>query len=70
MLNKEFCIPLEELVEELAQPMSTADIAELTIQLQIGKAIKSIEQCVREAKALDISYGEYVQRGLDKEDAR
>lgn len=32
--------------------------------------IKSIEQCVREAAALDISYGEYVQRGLDKEDAR
>lgn len=40
MLNKEFCIPLEELVDELAQPMSTADIAELTIQLQIGKVIK------------------------------
>ena len=40
MLNKEFCISLEELVEELAQPMSTADIAELAIQLQIGKAIK------------------------------
>ena len=32
--------------------------------------IKSIKQCVREAAALDISYGEYVQRGLDKEDAR
>lgn len=29
--------------------------------------IKSIEQCVREATALDISYGQYVQRGLDKE---
>lgn len=28
--------------------------------------IKSIEQCVREAKALDISYGQYVQRGYDK----
>lgn len=40
MLNKEFCIPLEELVDELAQPMSTADIAELTIQFQIGKVIK------------------------------
>lgn len=40
MLNKEFCIPLEDLVEELAQPMSTAEIAELTIQLQIGKVIK------------------------------
>lgn len=40
MLNKEFCISLEELVDELAQPMSTADIAELTIQLQIGKVIK------------------------------
>lgn len=41
MLNKEFCIPLEELVEELAQHMSTFDIAELTIQLQIGKVIKN-----------------------------
>lgn len=30
-------------------------------------SIKSIEQCVREAAALDISYGQYVQRGLDKE---
>lgn len=40
MLNKEFCIPLEALVWELAQPMSTADIAELTIQLQIGKSAK------------------------------
>ena len=29
--------------------------------------IKSIEQCVREAAALGISYGQYVQRGLDKE---
>lgn len=40
MLNKEFCIPLENIVEELVQPMSTTEIAELTIQLQIGKAIK------------------------------
>lgn len=44
MLNKEFCIPLEELVEELAQHMSTADIAELTIQLQIGKVIKELDK--------------------------
>lgn len=29
--------------------------------------IKSIEQCVIEATALGISYGQYVQRGLDKE---
>lgn len=28
--------------------------------------IKSINQCVREADALDISYGQYVQRGYDK----
>ena len=48
MLNKEFCIPLENLVEELAQPMSTADIAELTIQLQIGKTVKE----ARKAKHL------------------
>ncbi len=31
------------------------------------KSVKSIEQCVREAAALGISYGQYVQRGLDKE---
>lgn len=29
-------------------------------------SIKSIEQCVREAAALGISYGQYVQRGYDK----
>ncbi len=29
--------------------------------------VKSIKQCVREADALEISYGQYVQRGLDKE---
>ena len=28
--------------------------------------IKSIEQCVREAAALGISYGQYVQRGYHK----
>ena len=28
---------------------------------------KSIEQCVREANALGLTYGQYVQRGLDKE---
>lgn len=48
MLNKEFCIPLENLVEELVQPMSTSEIAELTIQLQIGKVIKE----ARKAKSL------------------
>lgn len=31
-------------------------------------SIKSIPQCVREAAALGISYGQYVQRGYDKED--
>lgn len=36
----------------------------------LKRKIKPLEQCVREAKALDISYGEYVLRGLDKEDAR
>ena len=30
--------------------------------------IKSIPQCVREAAALGISYGQYVQRGYDKEE--
>ena len=29
--------------------------------------IKSIEQCVREAAALGLTYGQYVARGLDKE---
>lgn len=31
------------------------------------KRIKPIEQCVREADALGLTYGQYVQRGLDKE---
>lgn len=31
------------------------------------KSIKSIEQCVREADALGLTYGQYVQHGLDKE---
>lgn len=31
------------------------------------KSIKSIEQCVREADALGLTYGQYVQRGYDKE---
>lgn len=31
------------------------------------KSIKSIEQCVREADKLHLTYGEYVLRGLDKE---
>lgn len=31
------------------------------------KTIKPIEQCVREAAALGLTYGQYVARGLDKE---
>lgn len=31
------------------------------------KRIKPIEQCVREADALGLTYGQYVARGLDKE---
>ncbi len=31
------------------------------------KSIKPIEQCVREADKLHLTYGEYVLRGLDKE---
>ena len=31
-----------------------------------NQPLKSIEQCVREADALGISYGQYVARGLDK----
>lgn len=30
------------------------------------RSYKSIEQCVREADALGISYGQYVARGLDQ----
>ena len=30
------------------------------------RSYKSIEQCVREAKALGISYGQFVARGLDQ----
>lgn len=29
--------------------------------------VKPIEQCVREAAALGLTYGQYVARGLDKE---
>lgn len=36
-------------------------------ELPALKSVKSIEQCVREAAALGISYGQYVQRGYDKE---
>lgn len=28
---------------------------------------KSIEQCVHESEALGLTYGQYVQRGYDKE---
>lgn len=31
-----------------------------------GAPYKSIEQCVREADAMGISYGQYVARGLDQ----
>lgn len=31
------------------------------------KGVKSLDQCVREADALGISYAKYVQRGLDHE---
>lgn len=36
-------------------------------ELPALKSLKSIEQCVRESAALGISYGQYVQRGYDKE---
>lgn len=35
---------------------------------RIKPLIKSIHQCVKEAAALGISYGQYVQRGYDKEE--
>ena len=31
------------------------------------KGVKSLDQCVREADALGISYGKYVQKGMDHE---
>lgn len=31
------------------------------------KGVKSLDQCVREADKLGISYGNFVARGLDKE---
>lgn len=31
-----------------------------------NQPLKSIEQCVREADAMGISYGQYVARGLDQ----
>lgn len=34
--------------------------------LPLKRRIKPIPQCVREAEALGISYGRYVQRGYDK----
>lgn len=33
----------------------------------LKKTIKPIEQCVREADALCLTYGQYVASGLDKE---
>ena len=33
----------------------------------LKKTIKPIEQCVREADAMGLTYGQYVARGLDKE---
>lgn len=33
----------------------------------LSPSVKSIEQCVREADAQGLTYGQYVSRGLDKE---
>lgn len=33
----------------------------------LKRRVKPVAQCVREAEALGISYGQYVQRGYDKE---
>ena len=43
------------------------DIATRATYLCLKKTIKPIEQCVREAAALGLTYGQYVARGLDKE---
>lgn len=52
------------------RPKETVRILGRTVSKQADlppkRRIKPITQCVREAEALGISYGQYVQRGYDK----
>lgn len=52
------------------RPKGTAHTVGETAERQktppLKRRIKPIAQCVREAEALGISYGRYVQRGYDK----
>lgn len=72
------CIPRQQICEE-CKKKKMAQAKAMTKSLQAEDAarrarrtqpksqpFKSIEQCVREADALGISYGQYVARGLDQ----
>lgn len=52
------------------RPKGTAHTVGETAEKQktppLKRRVKPITQCVREAEALGISYGRYVQRGYDK----
>ncbi len=60
----------EQRDEEKASAKSTAHTVGETSAKQepppLKRRVKPIAQCVREAEALGISYGRYVQRGYDK----
>ena len=60
----------EERDKEKASAIGTAHTVGETAGKQANpppkRRIKPIPQCVREADALGISYGQYVQRGYDK----
>lgn len=45
---------------------TVGETAEKQKTLPLKRRVKPITQCVREAEALGISYGRYVQRGYDK----
>lgn len=50
--------------------LAAEDAARRAARMRTGarQRCKSIAQCVREAAALGISYGQYVARGLDQAD--
>ena len=60
----------EQRDEEKASTKGTAHIVGKTAKKAkdppLKRRVKPITQCVREAQALGISYGRYVQRGYDK----
>lgn len=61
----------EQRDEERANTKGTTNTVGKTAEKQktplLKRRVKSIAQCAREAEALGISYGRYVQRGYDKE---